>query len=49
MNEAYSDIAGEAAEFYMKGKVDWMVGAEIIKAKVWLHFIVHKLNYDSFS
>merc|ERR1712048_1483538 len=33
MNEAYSDIAGEAAEQYMKGRVDWMVGYEITKGQ----------------
>ena len=31
MNEAFSDIAGEAAEFYMKGSVDWVVGSDIFK------------------
>jgi len=31
MNEAFSDIAGEAAEFYWKGDVDWFVGADIFK------------------
>lgn len=31
MNEAYSDIAGESAEAYARGKVDWMVGADIYK------------------
>ena len=31
MNEAYSDMAGEAAEFYMKGTNDWKVGADIFK------------------
>lgn len=31
INEAFSDIAGEAAEFYMKGTNDWMVGADIFK------------------
>lgn len=31
MNEAFSDMAGEAAEFYMKGKNDWQVGYEIFK------------------
>ncbi|MGI9280585.1 MAG: M4 family metallopeptidase [Endozoicomonas sp.] len=31
MNEAYSDIAGEAAEFYMRGSVDWIVGSDIFK------------------
>ncbi|NRF30086.1 M4 family metallopeptidase [Vibrio coralliilyticus] len=32
MNEAFSDIAGEAAEYYMKGTNDWMVGRDIFKA-----------------
>jgi Zn-dependent metalloprotease len=32
MNEAFSDIAGEAAEFYMKGSNDFAVGTEIFKA-----------------
>jgi Zn-dependent metalloprotease len=31
INETYSDIAGEAAEYYMQGKNDWMVGAQIFK------------------
>jgi len=31
MNEAYSDIAGEAAEFYFKGSNDFLVGEEIFK------------------
>ena len=31
MNEAFSDMAGEAAEFYMRGSNDWKVGAEIFK------------------
>jgi len=31
MNEAYSDMAGEAAEFFMKGSNDWKVGADIFK------------------
>ena len=31
MNEAYSDMAGEAAEYYMKGSNDWQVGADIFK------------------
>ncbi|MFS1525591.1 M4 family metallopeptidase [Microbulbifer sp. 2304DJ12-6] len=31
INEAFSDIAGEAAEFYMRGSNDWLVGAEIFK------------------
>ncbi|MDE1461945.1 M4 family metallopeptidase [Spartinivicinus poritis] len=32
MNEAFSDMAGEAAEFFMRGKVDWIVGADITKS-----------------
>ena len=31
MNEAYSDIAGEAAEFYDRGSDDFLVGADIVK------------------
>ncbi len=31
MNEAFSDMAGEAAENYMHGSNDWMVGADIFK------------------
>ncbi|MCL4114851.1 UNVERIFIED_CONTAM: hypothetical protein GTU68_055959 [Idotea baltica] len=31
MNEAFSDMAGEAAEYYMKGTNDWMVGRNIFK------------------
>ncbi|QLE84100.1 PKD domain-containing protein [Shewanella sp. Scap07] len=32
MNEAFSDMAGEAAEFFMHGVNDWQVGADIFKA-----------------
>ncbi|QMV16861.1 M4 family metallopeptidase [Vibrio spartinae] len=31
INEAFSDIAGEAAEYFMKGSVDWKIGAAITK------------------
>jgi len=31
MNEAFSDMAGEAAESYMHGSNDWMVGEQIFK------------------
>ncbi|MEJ2765175.1 M4 family metallopeptidase [Photobacterium sp. MCCC 1A19761] len=31
INEAFSDIAGEAAEYYMRGTVDWVVGSDIFK------------------
>ena len=33
INEAFSDIAGEAAEFYLRGTNDWMVGSEIFKSE----------------
>ena len=32
MNEAFSDMAGEAAEFYMKGSNDFKVGYDIFKS-----------------
>lgn len=31
MNEAFSDMAGEAAEFFMNGTNDWLVGGTIFK------------------
>ena len=30
INEAYSDIAGAAAEFYMRGSTDFLVGAHAL-------------------
>ena len=33
INEAYADIAGETAEYFVKGKVDWLVGADVMKGK----------------
>ena len=32
MNEAYSDIAGEAAEYFDRGTADFLVGADIMKS-----------------
>ncbi len=32
INEAFSDMAGEAAEYFMKGSNDWLVGADIFKS-----------------
>ncbi|MCO1333974.1 M4 family metallopeptidase [Microbulbifer sp. OS29] len=32
INESFSDIAGEVAEYYMRGSNDWLVGAEIFKS-----------------
>lgn len=31
INEAFSDMAGEAAEYFMNGSNDWLVGAQIFK------------------
>ncbi|WP_336243373.1 M4 family metallopeptidase [Corallococcus exercitus] len=39
INEAYSDIAGEAAEFYMRGANDFLVGAEIFKSSGALRYM----------
>ena len=33
INEAFSDIAGEAAKYFMHGENDYLVGASIIKAE----------------
>ena len=41
INEAFSDIAGEAAEYYMKGKNDFLVGAEIFKATGALRYMAN--------
>jgi Zn-dependent metalloprotease len=38
MNEAFSDIAGEAAELYLRGSVDWLVGADILKSQPALRY-----------
>lgn len=32
INEAFSDIAGEAAEYFLRGTNDWLVGADIFKS-----------------
>ena len=36
INEAFSDIAGEAAEFYLFGEADFLVGADITKSQPFL-------------
>lgn len=38
INEAFSDIAGEAAEYYMRGTVDWVVGSDIFKQEGGLRY-----------
>ncbi len=32
INESFSDVAGEAAEFYLLGQNDWLVGEKIFKS-----------------
>ncbi len=39
INEAFSDMAGEAAEFYSRGKNDFLVGSEIFKNGVALRYM----------
>lgn len=39
LNEAFSDMAGEAAEYYMKGKNDYLIGADIMKAEPALRYM----------
>ena len=39
MNEAFSDMAGEAAEFFMNGSNDFLVGAQIFKANGALRYM----------
>ena len=41
INEAYSDIAGEAAEYYMRGTNDFLVGADIFKANGALRYMAN--------
>lgn len=41
MNEAFSDMAGEAAESYMKGTNDFLVGAEIFKGTGALRYMAN--------
>ena len=57
INEAYSDIAGEAAEFFMNGSNDFLVGAQIFKGTGALRYMAnppqdgrsigHASNYTS--
>jgi len=39
MNESYSDIAGETAEFYDRGSADFLVGADIFKGSGALRYM----------
>ena len=57
INEAFSDMAGEAAEYYMNGTNDFLVGAQIFKASGALRYMAnppqdgssigHASNYTS--
>ncbi|MCF2907860.1 M4 family metallopeptidase [Pseudoalteromonas sp. DL2-H2.2] len=38
INEAFSDIAGEAAEYFLRGTNDWLVGADITKQTTALRY-----------
>ena len=39
MNEAFSDMAGEAAEYFDRGNNDWLVGADIFKGSGALRYM----------
>jgi vibriolysin len=41
INEAFSDIAGEAAEYYMRGTNDFLVGADIFKSSGALRYMAN--------
>ncbi|MEE2730730.1 MAG: M4 family metallopeptidase [Pseudomonadota bacterium] len=38
LNESFSDIAGEAAEYYLRGEVDWLVGADTTKRRTAMRY-----------
>ncbi|PKH89493.1 hypothetical protein CXF79_01570 [Colwellia sp. Bg11-28] len=39
INEAFSDLAGEAAEYYVRGSNDWLTGADIFKGEGSLRYM----------
>ncbi len=41
INEAFSDMMGEAAEYYVRGDNDWLMGADIFKADGALRYFEH--------
>lgn len=52
INESFSDISGEAAEFYLHGSNDWLVGQEITKNEFWgrdAHRYFEDPTLDDFS
>eukprot|EP01084_Bolivina_argentea_P038208 70648_1 len=44
MNEAFSDIAGEAAEYWLNGHNDWKVGADVYKNDEALRYMYDPRN-----
>lgn len=48
INEAFSDMAGEAAEYYLKGTNDWLTGADIFKGDGALRYMEDPTR-DGFS
>lgn len=58
INESFSDMAGEAAEYYMHGENDWLIGSSISKTAEALRYmddptkdersIGHKKDYSLF-
>jgi Zn-dependent metalloprotease len=41
ISESFSDMAGEAAEFFARGSNDWMVGAEVFKTTGALRYLAN--------
>lgn len=39
LNESFSDMAGEAAEYFMYGSTDWKVGAQVFKGEGALRYL----------
>ncbi|MCJ8273823.1 MAG: M4 family metallopeptidase, partial [Psychrosphaera sp.] len=39
ISESFSDLAGEAAEYYMKGNNDWLVAADVFKSDDALRYL----------
>jgi Zn-dependent metalloprotease len=48
INEAFSDMMGEAAEFYVRGSNDWLVGSDIYKTAGSLRYFENPAQ-DGFS
>ena len=41
INESFSDMASQAAEYYVYGKANWRVGADVLKSKGALRWFQH--------